>query len=119
MNIWDAEGDANVHNLAHLFLKDAKVGILVYSIDNKNSFDQLKDWVEHLDNEENLFIVIVGNKSDLAPNRAVPAVFAQRFQQHNPRCKFVVETSAHEDIDSINRLFDMVSREIIEGGYYS
>jgi len=66
-----------VHNLAHLFLRDAKVGILVYSIDNKNSFDQLGEWAEHLEQMDNeLFIVIVGSKSDLSDNRAVPAVFA-------------------------------------------
>lgn len=39
LNIWDAAGEMAVHNLAHLFLKDAQVGVLCYSIDNKNSFD--------------------------------------------------------------------------------
>ena len=39
LNIWDAAGEAAVHNLAHLFLRDAQVGILCYSIDNKNSFE--------------------------------------------------------------------------------
>lgn len=38
LNIYDAAGDAAVHNLAHLFLHDAKVGILCYSIDNNKSF---------------------------------------------------------------------------------
>ena len=39
LNIWDAAGDSSVHNLAHLFMKDARVGVLVYAIDNKKSFD--------------------------------------------------------------------------------
>lgn len=39
LNIWDAAGDASVHNLAHLFLTDARVGVLCYAIDNKKSFD--------------------------------------------------------------------------------
>ena len=77
LNIWDAAGDATVHNLAHLFLKEAQVGVLCYAIDNKNSFDQLSEWSEHLrDKEGEMFIVVVGSKSDLAANRAVPAVFA-------------------------------------------
>ena len=48
LNIWDAAGDSSVHNLAHLFLNGAQVGILCYAVDNKNSFDQLNEWYEHL-----------------------------------------------------------------------
>ena len=102
MVIWDAAGDTAAHNLAHLFLKDANVGILVYSIDNKNSFDQLNEWAEHLhDKQGEMFIVIVGSKSDLAANRAVPAVFAQRLKNEMPNCKFTIETSAFENYETI------------------
>ena len=80
LNIWDAAGDASIHNLAHLFLTDARVGVLCYAIDNKKSFDQLSEWYEHLESKAGeMFIVIVGSKSDLAQSRAVPAVFAQNL----------------------------------------
>ena len=32
LNIWDASGDGEVHNLAHLFLRDVTVGVLVFGI---------------------------------------------------------------------------------------
>ena len=80
LNIWDAAGEAAVHNLAHLFLKNAQVGILCYAIDNKNSFEQLNEWLDHLkDKEGEMFIIIVGTKVDLSANRAVPAIFAKRL----------------------------------------
>ena len=119
LNIWDAAGDATVHNLAHLFLKEAQVRVLCYAIDNKNSFDQLSEWSEHLrDKEGEMFIVVVGSKSDLAANRAVPAVFAQRLRKELPNCKFAMETSAFENVGTINQLFEQIGREIIEGGYF-
>ena len=66
LNIWDAAGDQSVHNLAHLFLSGAQVGVLCYAIDDKRSFDQLSEWAEHLrDKQEEMFIVVVGTKSDL------------------------------------------------------
>ena len=34
LNIWDAAGDGDVHNLAHLFVRDVQVGILVYRINS-------------------------------------------------------------------------------------
>ena len=41
LNIWDAAGDGEVHNLAHLFVRDVQVGILVYGINSQNSFNNL------------------------------------------------------------------------------
>lgn len=109
-----------MHNLAHLFLNQAKVGILVYSIDNKTSYDNLSEWAEHLETHgEDLFTVIVGSKSDLADNRAVPDSFAKNLKNSLPNCKIQVETSAYENVESITSLFDQISREVIEGGYYN
>lgn len=72
MNIWDAAGDQNVHNLAHLFVKDVQCGILTYSVDSRMSFDQLDEWNRHLQEaNEDCLVVVVGNKSDLSDARSV------------------------------------------------
>ena len=52
LNIWDAAGDGSVHNLAHLFVYNVQVAILVYSIDSKRSFDDVDDWYKHLKEKE-------------------------------------------------------------------
>ena len=119
LNIWDAAGDANVHNLAHLFLKDVNCCILVYSIDNKNSFDQLQEWAEHLENSGNeYFLVVVGNKSDLEEHRAVPQTFATQLKKILHNCKFTIETSSFEDMNSIRSLFEQVTQFIVNDGFY-
>ena len=41
LNILDAAGDASLHDLAHLFLRDVQCGVLIFSIDSKRSFDKL------------------------------------------------------------------------------
>ena len=48
LNIWDAAGDNNIHNIAHLFVRDVQLAVLVYAIDSKLSFDQLDEWHENL-----------------------------------------------------------------------
>ena len=50
LNIWDAAGEADVHHLAHLFLKDVQCGVLVFDITSKRSYDELAQWMEHLEN---------------------------------------------------------------------
>ena len=41
LNIWDAAGMSDVHHLAHLFLKDVQVAVLVFDITSKKSFEEL------------------------------------------------------------------------------
>ena len=80
LNIWDAAGDGDVHNLAHLFVRDVQVGILVYGINSQKSFSDLDLWLNHLNesNErEGFSLFLVGNKSDLSEQRAVPATYGQ------------------------------------------
>lgn len=73
LNIWDAEGDQKLHQLAHLFVRDVQVGVLVYGINSRQSFENLDLWIEHLEEaNEDFVIFLVGNKADLSEQRAVP-----------------------------------------------
>ena len=102
LNIWDAAGDASVHNLAHLFLRDVQVGILVYSINSKKSFEKLEEWLDHLEeNNEKFILFLVGNKSDLTRDRAVPYTFGQEKKRNIETCVMFKETSAYNDVASI------------------
>ena len=66
LNIWDIAGEGDVHNLAHLFLRDTQVAVLCYSIASRQSFEMLDEWLEQLEEREDKFILfLVGNKSDL------------------------------------------------------
>ena len=72
LNIWDATGDAKLHQLAHLFVRDVQVGVLVYGINKRESFENLDQWIEHLEEaNEDFVIFLVGNKADLDNQRAV------------------------------------------------
>ena len=39
--IWDAAGDEKLDNLAHLFVRDVQIGVLVYSITSMRSFENI------------------------------------------------------------------------------
>jgi small GTP-binding protein len=67
MNVWDAAGQAHFEKIRGMYYKDAKGALLVYDINNHESFKNLDKWVAEL--EENIGrkvpILLVGNKSDL------------------------------------------------------
>ena len=73
-NIWDTAGQEKYRSIAKIFYKDAKIIILVYSIENKESFESLKSYW-HLEVKYSAFYVVilavVGNKHDLYNNSQV------------------------------------------------
>ena len=73
IRLWDTAGQENYKSLTKLFIKESKIAILVYSIDNEKSFNDLDDWLNLVksSNDENLIIGIAANKSDLASENTI------------------------------------------------
>ena len=68
LDIWDTAGQEKYRSLNTIFIKDAKIIILVYDISSKNSFLQLNFWYDFIHeqiNYNNIILGIIGNKSDL------------------------------------------------------
>ena len=68
LDIWDTAGQEKYRSLNTIFIKDAKIIILVYDISSKNSFSQLNYWYDFIHekmNFQNIMLGIIGNKSDL------------------------------------------------------
>ena len=68
LNIWDTAGQERYDSLTQLFTNNAQIAILVYSIVDKKSFEDLSKWLQLIKNTNNksyLSIGIAANKSDL------------------------------------------------------
>jgi small GTP-binding protein len=74
IKLWDTAGQEKYKCLTKLFIKDAKIALLVYSIDNEQSFKDLDDWLELIKNTNKDLILygIAANKSDLASDETIP-----------------------------------------------
>ncbi len=81
INLWDTAGQEKFRSLTKIFLKKADIVIYVYDITNRNSFEDLEEWInickETVDNE---FIGgVVGNKSDLYLSEEVKEDEGKKF----------------------------------------
>ena len=65
--IWDTAGQERYHSMASIYYQDAAAAVIVYDTTNIKSFDGIKTWVDELKMKgpKNIFLMIVGNKSDL------------------------------------------------------
>jgi len=73
LKLWDTAGQEKYKSLTKLFMKDAKIALLVYSIDNEESFNDLDDWLKLIKsvNDDTVIYCVVGNKSDLSSDQII------------------------------------------------
>ena len=85
LNIWDTVGQERYRSLSKLFFKDTKIVVLVYSITNKQSFENLTYWLnlykESIGDEA--ILGVVGNKSDLFLKQEVAEEKGEEFAKDN------------------------------------
>ena len=67
INLWDTAGQEKYRSLTKIFIKEAKIALLVYAIDDKNSFDDLNMWLNIIKeiNSDKIIVGIAANKADL------------------------------------------------------
>ena len=74
IKLWDTAGQEKFKSLTKLFIKDTKIAILVYSIDDEQSFNDLDEWlnlIKSVNDGANIIYGIVENKSDLESEKTL------------------------------------------------
>ena len=95
LQIWDTCGQEVYKSLISNFYRNCSLALIVYAINNRNSFEHAENWLNDLKNQSNpnVRVFLVGNKSDLEKERTVTKEEAENFKQEKKLDRFM-ETSA-------------------------
>ena len=101
LQIWDTCGQEVYRSLISSFYRNSSLAILVYSIENKESFSNLELWLNELKSQGNIdmTIFLVGNKADLQEERKVSIDEGKKFSDENG-IKYFFETSAKTGLNA-------------------
>lgn len=77
--------------------------MMVYSIDNQDSFNNIDSWLKEIKNESNpdVKVFLIGNKTDLEEKRRVNKERAEEFANDN-KLDLAMETSAKTGFNARN-----------------
>ena len=114
INIWDCCGNEKFAiNTPNLF-KNASVTILIYAINDNESFKDLENWYNMLkENSNGSIIFLIGNKIDLENERQVTREDGEKFKRNYDDIKMFFEASALKSIN-IDNLLDNIAISIYE-----
>lgn len=85
MQIWDTCGQEVYRSLITSFYRNSSLAVLVYSIDNHESYDNLDLWLKELKtfSSPDAKIFLIGNKADLESKRVIEKEAGERFMKEN------------------------------------
>jgi small GTP-binding protein len=120
IQIWDTAGQENFRSITRAYYKDSVCALVVYDITNRDSFNNISNWVEDCKNQspKTIFMVLVGNKSDLNDKRVISVDEGRELAEKYNMIFFETSAKTGENVDLI---FFKSAEEIakkIEAGYY-
>jgi len=94
LQIWDTAGQESFRSITRSYYRGAAGALLVYDITRRDTFAHLTRWLEEArqNGNENMTIMLIGNKCDLEHRRQVSVEEGKKFAEENGL--MFLETSA-------------------------
>ena len=95
LQIWDTCGQEIYRSLISSFYRNASLAMMVYAIDDIQSYKHIETWLKEVKLQSNpdIKVFLIGNKADLDKNRVVKTETAKAFKEEN-KLNYFSETSA-------------------------
>ncbi|XP_076283568.1 ras-related protein Rab-37 isoform X2 [Lasioglossum baleicum] len=111
LQIWDTAGQERFRSVTHAYYRDAHALLLLYDVTNKTSYDNIRAWLSEIREHanEDVVIMLLGNKSDCGTERVVKREDGERLAQEY-KVPFM-ETSAKTGLN-VELAFLAVARDL-------
>ena len=120
IQIWDTAWQETFRSITRAYYKNSVCACVVYDVTNKNSFQNVKSWIEDCKKQspKTVFLVLVGNKADLEDRREVTYEEGSIYAQKNGMIFFETSAKTGKNIEEIftNSSYEIAKR--IDNGFY-
>ena len=119
LEIVDTGGAEDYLGNLDVWIRSSEGFMLVYSINDKETFDGLKiryDVIVKCKKEKKYSVIIVGNKKDLEKERAVSKEEVEKFCSEN-ELKYYEVSAQDDNDDKIEKIFLKIAKKIFKNKY--
>lgn len=111
LHIWDTAGQEKFRSLTPMYYRDSQFAVLVYAIDDEDSFKEMRNWYSSLSQDCATMpkLVLVGNKTDLRAEDVGVVSTAQGEELAREIGAEFYEISAKTEHQSVVSVFDNIA----------
>ena len=117
IHIWDTAGQEVFKSLTSSYYKGSIGCLLVYDITNRDSFKNIDMWYneikKHINIDDELFIILVGNKNDIKELDEIQVSKEEAEEYAKENKMYFIETSAKEN-NNIHEAFNYIIKKVDE-----
>ncbi|MFW9830112.1 MAG: Rab family GTPase [Candidatus Thorarchaeota archaeon] len=114
LNIWDFGGEEKYRILFPAYVNGASAALLLYDTTDKNSLNDIKNWVQIIDdNSKEIIKVTIGTKTDLKEQREITKTEAVKISNEFNCYGEPIGTSSKTG-DNVRKAFQNVVEAIIQ-----
>ena len=113
--LWDTAGQEKYKSIATAYYKNAQGAVIVYDITQRETFENIDNWLFDLKgySDPDIVIMIVGNKVDLAKQRQVMAEEGEKLAKR--KGAYFMEVSGKTNAGKcVNKAFDTILNEVVK-----
>ena len=113
MNIWDTAGQERFRVIVEKYYQGADGIFILYSIDNRESFEHVQDWLEQIverTRAQGTVLFLIGSKCDLESERVVTKEEGQALAT-KIGVEFFAETSSKTGF-GVNEAFEQMGKRL-------
>ena len=105
--IWDTCGQEVYKSLINSHYRNTSLAIIIYSVNNKNSFRHVENWLRDLklNSAKNVKTILVGNKCDLEKERKISFKDGENLKIKH-KLDYFIEASAKTGSNATNILIE-------------
>ena len=111
IKLWDTAGQEKFRTVNNLFIKDSKICVFVYDVNNKKTFQELDFWVNAVEGilGKEPILAVVGNKSDLKE-----VIKKKEGEEYAKKIgAFFFQTSAKNDKNGFSSFINILVEEFL------
>ncbi len=101
LEFWDTAGQERFRSVIQQYYNDSQAAVVVFDLTNSKSFDDLKYWVQQLNEftDQNLIKVLLGNKTDIDNEIKIQKEEIDKFCNLNDFTYYETSAKLNQNID--------------------
>jgi len=98
--IWDLGGQESFRSLRKLYLEGANGGLVIFDLTDRDSFDNLNEWIESFKNARGEQpLLLIGNKSDLKNQIKIKDKEAEQYANNNNMDLIITSAKTGQNVE--------------------